>query len=556
LASNQYPSGKFPKVSIGIPISRAASVSRGRDAATAPAFERNLSQGTDGRSRPPKGCHASLRVSQEAANHGGSATEAPAAVPAKVSLSQPDDPAHEQTGTFSFGTRKEQGSQLDQLEKRPFMSSQGKRLVESADKIKPNSEVLRMKLWEILGGTAQTKQAVASPNPEDIETPDQPKRQTTNGPSIGNKKVYTSPRPVNIKTPDLLNCQTASYTKSKPSSDPIESDSDAPQVVVISPVTHTLGRKKAPAASKQHDKSQSAKKPLSTSRSAPKQKTMDNVFVFNEKCTPKTVGKSANGNSACLRNLRSSNRKAKAGLKKINCSDRISDKTTQDDREGQLPTKNAPSESKGEKTASFSSFSRTGKTAESRSRSPTREKRLKGMAKVGPRKMQFSEKLLAMELNDGEDKVSSQNTSSKTKENYSSSLHRKENANFNKTSEISPQAHTSAGNNFNSPLPGAASPSPEPKTYPWDHEASPQINSNIGEKFARPLADRFRDMQDDFASPTFANNVNGYHQRSKMLDDDTYSPKFPRSANRSKSSTYASDPGSAPLVGFKSLKHF
>jgi hypothetical protein len=63
-------------------------------------------------------------------------------------------------------------------------------------------------------------------------------------------------------------------------------------------------------------------------------------------------------------------------------------------------------------------------------------------------------------------------------------------------------------------------------------------------------------MQDDFASPTFAKNVNGYHQRSKMLDDDTYSPKFPRSANRSKSSTYASDPGSAPLVGFKSLKHF
>jgi hypothetical protein len=54
LASNQYPSGKFPKVSIGIPISRAGSVSRGRDAATAPAFERNLSQATDGRSRPLK----------------------------------------------------------------------------------------------------------------------------------------------------------------------------------------------------------------------------------------------------------------------------------------------------------------------------------------------------------------------------------------------------------------------------------------------------------------------------------------------------------------------
>uniref|UniRef100_A0ACD5VXH8 Uncharacterized protein n=2 Tax=Avena sativa TaxID=4498 RepID=A0ACD5VXH8_AVESA len=548
LASNQYPSGKFPKVSIGIPISRAGSVSRGRDAATAPAFERNLSQGTDGRSRPPKGCNAPLRASQEAANHGGSGTEAPEAVPVNLSLSQPDDHAREKTGTFSFGTRKEQCSQLDQLEKTPFESSQGKRLVESADKTKPNSEVLRMKLWEILGGTAQTKQAVASPNPEDIETPDQPKRQTANGPSPGNKKVYTSPLPDNIKTPDLLNCQTASYMKSKPSSDPIESDSDTPQVVEIRPVTRTLGRKKAPAASKQQDKSQSAKKPLSTSRSAPKQKTLDNVFAFNEKCTPKTVGKSANGNSACLRNLRSSNKKAKVELKKTHCSDRISDKTTQnDDREGQLRTRNAPSENKEEKTASYSSLSRPGKTAESRSRSPTREKPLKGIAKVGPRKMQFSEKLLATTLKEGEDKVSSQNISSKSKGNYYSSLHQKENANFNKASDGSPQAHTTAGNSFNSPLYGAASPSPEPKTYPWDHEESPQINGKLGEKFDSPLADRFRDMRDDFPSPTFANNVNGYHQRSKMLDDDTYSPKNPRNMNRSRSSSYASDPGSEPL---------
>uniref|UniRef100_A0ACD6A4Q5 Uncharacterized protein n=2 Tax=Avena sativa TaxID=4498 RepID=A0ACD6A4Q5_AVESA len=570
LASNQYPSGKFPKVSIGISISRAGSVSRGRDAATAPAFEKNLSQATDGRSRPPKGCNASLRVSQEAANHGGSATEAPEAVPVKLPLSQPDDHAREQTGTFSFGTRNEQGSQLDQLGNTPIVSSEGKRLVESAEKTKPNSEVLRMKLWEILGGTLQTKQAVASPNPEDIETPDQPKRQTANGPSSGNKKVSMSPLPDNIKTPDLLNCQTASYTKNKPSSDPIESDSDTPQAETR-PVTRTLGRKKAPAASKQQDKSQSAKKPLSTSRSAPKQKTLDNVFVFNEKCTPKTVG-----NYACLRNLRSSNRKAKVEVKKIHCSDRISDKTTQDDdREGQLPTRNAPSENKGEKTASFSSLSRTGKTAESHSRSPKREKPLKGRAKVGLRKMQFSEKLLATTLKEGDDKVSSQNISSKSKENYSSSLHRKENAKSNKSSDRSPRAQTAAGNNFNSPLSGAASPSPEPKTYPWDHEASPQINGKLGEKFvspspepktypwdheaspqingklrekfASPLTDRFRDMGDDFASPTFANNVNGYHQRSKMLDDDTYSPKYPRSVNRSRSGSYALDPVSEPL---------
>ncbi|CAM0907967.1 unnamed protein product [Alopecurus aequalis] len=546
LASSQYPSGKFRKVSIGIPIPKAGSVSRDRDAASAPAFERNLSQRTDGGSGPPNVHSASLRVSQEAANHGGSATEVPEAVPVEVSPSQPDDHASKQTGTFSFGTRKEQGSQLGQLEKTPFVSSQGKRAAESADKTKPNSEVLRTKLWEILGGNSRTKQAVASPNPEDIETPDQPKRQTANGPSSGIKKVYTSRFPDSIKTPDPLNCQTASYTRSKPSSDHIESDSDTPQVVAVRPVTRTLGRKKAPAASKQQGKSQSAKKPLSTSRSAPKQKTPDNVFVFNEKCTPKTVGKTANNNSGSLRNLRSSNRKAKVELKKIHCSDRISDKTTQDDREGQLPTGNVPSENKGEKTASFSSLSRTGKTAESRSRSPTREKQLNGMAKVVPQRTQISKKL-ATTLNEGEEKVSSQNISSKSKENYSSSLHRKENANLNKASDISPQAHTVAGNHFNLPPSWAASPSPELKTYPWDHEVSPQINGKLGEKFASPLADRFRGMQDDFASPTFATNVNGYHPRNKMLHDDTYSPKYPRSVNRSRSSSYASDPGSEPL---------
>ncbi|KAI4968866.1 hypothetical protein ZWY2020_046196 [Hordeum vulgare] len=465
---------------------KTGSVSGSRDAAAAaaaaPAFERNPSQGTDGRSRPPKakGHNASLRVSQEAANHGGSATEAPEAAHVRGSLSQPDDHAREQTGTFSFGTRKEQGSQLDQLQKTAFVTSQ----------TKPNSEVLRMKLWGILG-TSQTKQAVASPNLEDIETPDQPKSLTTNVPSLGIKKVYTSRFPDIIKTPDLLNCQTATYAKSKPSSDPIESDSDTPQVVEIRPVTRNLGRKKAPAASKKQDKSQSAKKPLPTSRSAPKQKKLDSVFVFDEKCTPKTVGKSANGNSGCLRNLRSSSRKAKAELKKVHCSDTISDKITQDAR-GQLSSRNAPSENKGEKTTSLSSLSRTGKTAESRSRSPTREKRLNGMAKVGPQKMQLSEKLLPKTLNEGEDKLSSQKISSKSKENYSSVPHRKENSNLSKASVRSPQAHKPVGNNLKSPPSGAAaaSPSPEPKI-----------------------------------------------------------PKYPKSVNRSRSSSYASDPGSEPSDG-------
>ncbi|XP_066317957.1 meiosis-specific protein PAIR3-like [Miscanthus floridulus] len=288
LASSQYPSGKFPKVSVGITIPRAGTVSRGGDATPTPTLDRNLSQGTDGLSRP-KGDNTLPRVSQEAVNHAVSTEGAPEADPVmKVSVSQPDDNACEQTGTFSFGTRREQGSNsLDKLGTPEFVSSQRKQNLESADKGKPNSEMLRMKLWEILGGTSQNKQAVASPNPDDIETPDQPRSQTVKGPSSGNEEVFTSPFPDNIKTPDPLKRQTVNFTKCKLSLDPIESDSDSPKVVERRPVTRSLGRKKAPASYKKQ--SRSAKKPLSTFRSTPKKKILDNVFTFNEKCTPKTV---------------------------------------------------------------------------------------------------------------------------------------------------------------------------------------------------------------------------------------------------------------------------
>ncbi|XP_062205755.1 meiosis-specific protein PAIR3-like [Phragmites australis] len=550
LASNQYPSGKFPKVSVGITIPRAGSVSRGRDAAATPAFETILSQGTDGRSRPPKGDNASLRVSQEAANHDRSTKGAPEDGPVmKVSVSQPNDNTREQTGTFSFGTRREQGSNLDKFETPEFISSQGKQNLVSTDKSKPNSEMLRMKLWEILGGTSQKKQAVASSTPDDIEIPDQPKCQTANGPSSGNKQVFTSPVPDNIKTPDPLSRQTVNFTKCKPSSDPIESDSDSPKVVEIRPVTRSLGRKKAPAASKQQ--SRSAKKPLSTFCSAPKQKMLDNVFAFNEKCTPKTVVKHAIGDSGSFRNLRSSNRKAKVEVQKIHYSDRISDKTTQDDREGNLSSRNAPSEKKGQKDTSFSSLSRTGKTAESCSRSPKRGRRLNVVAKVGPGKMQFSENLLAKTLNDGHNKLSSpRKTSLKSKANDSfSSPHQRENNDFNipENSDRSPHAHRATQNNFNSKLSDAANPSPEPKMYACYHDASTEINGEFGQKVASPWADRFRDTPDYFVSPTLAANVNISPQISKGIDEDLHTSKYPKTTDRSRSSSLATDPESEPL---------
>ncbi|XP_006661760.1 meiosis-specific protein PAIR3 [Oryza brachyantha] len=542
LASNQYPCGKFPKVSVGITIPRASSVSRGRDAASNAAFERNLSQGTDGRSRPPKMDNASLRVSPEAANHDGSVETVPKPVPAKVSVSQPDDNALEQTGTFSFGTRREQDSHLNQLDRPPLVSSQGKRQMESADKNKPNSEVLRMKLWEILGGASQNKEAVSSPNPEDIETPCQPKSQTANGPSLGRKQVFTSPVPYNIKTPAQLNSQTAN----KPSSDPIESDSDSPQVVEVRPITRSLGRKKAPAASTHQDKSGSAKKPLSTHRSTPKQKVVDNVFAFNDKCTPKTVGKSAIGDSGSLRNRRSSSRKAKIEPKKARCSDRISDKTTQDGSERKVPSKYVPSENKGEKANSFSSLSRAGKTAESCSRSPKREIRVNMMANVGPRKMQFTENLPAKTLNDGEHKPSSpQLTSLKNKGKCSSISPRQKEKDNTHVPEASDR--TAGGDSFNSTPSGGVNPSPVLKKYSWERDASPEIYGKFVQKDASPLADRFRDMPDDFASPTFAANIKISPQRSKMLDDDLFSSKYPKRVNRSRSTSYASDPEFEPL---------
>ncbi|CAN6288250.1 unnamed protein product [Urochloa humidicola] len=540
LASKQYPPGKLPKVSVGITIPRAGSVSRGKDAT--PAFDRNLSQGTDGISRPPKDVNASLRLSQEAAQNDGSTKGAPEGGSAmKVSLSQPDDNTREQTGTFSFGTRREQGSSLDKLETPEFISSQRKQNLESADKSKPNSEMLRMKLWEILGGTSQNKQAVASPNPDDFKTPGQPKSQTVKAPSSGNKEIFTSPFPDNIKTPDPLNRQSVNFTKCKPSLDPIESDSDSPKVVEVRPVTRSLGRKKAPAASKQQN--QSAKKPLSTFRSTPKKKVLNNVFTFNEKCTPKTVVKRAIGDSGSLRNLRSSNRKSKVEGQKIHYSDRISDKTTQDDKERKLSSRNT--HNKVEKATSFS-LSRTGKTAESSSRSPKRGRRVNVMPKVGPRKMQFSENLLAKSRNDEQNKLYSPHKMSlKSKENDSSTSPLKNTS--LKNSDGSPHGHTARENNFNSPPSGAANPSPEPKIYPWDHDVSPDITGKFGQEVASPWTDRFRDTPDDYPSPTLAPKVNTSPQTSKGLDGGLYTSKYPKSVDRSRSSSPASDPESEPL---------
>ncbi|CAL4916594.1 unnamed protein product [Urochloa decumbens] len=533
LASKQYPPGnKLPKVSVGITIPRAGSVSRGKDAT--PAFDRNLSQGTDGISRPPKDDNASLRVSQEVAKNDRSAKGAPEAGSVmKVSLSQPDDNTREQTGTFSFGTRREQGSSLDKLETPEFIGSQRKQNLESADKSKPSSEMLRMKLWEILGGTSQNKQAVASPNPDDFKTPDQPKSQTVKAPSSGSKELFTSPFPDNIKTPDPLNRQTVNFTKCKPSLDPIESDSDSPKVVEVRPVTRSLGRKKAPAASKQQNRS--AKKPLSTFRSTPKKKMLDNVFTFNEKCTPKTVVKRAIGDSGSLRNPRNSSRKSKVEAQKVHYSDRISDKTTQDDKERKLSSRSTPSDNKVEKATSFS-LSRTGKTAESCSRSPKRGRRVNVMPKVGPRKMQFSENLLAKTQNDEQNKLYSPRTISlKSKGNDSSTSL--------KNSDGSPHGHTAAENNFNSPPSGAANPSPEPKIYPWDHDVSPEITGKFGQKVASPWTDRFRDTPDDYPSPTLAPKENTSPQG---LDGGLYSSKYPKSVDRSRSSSPASDPESEP----------
>lgn len=538
--TNQYSSGKLPKVSVGITIPRASSVSRGKVGSV--AFDRNLSQGTDGMSKPPKDDNAPLRVSQEAAKNDGSAEGAPEAGSVmKVSLSQPDGNTHEQTGTFSFGTRREQLSSIDKLETPEFKSSQRKRNLESANKNKPNSEMLRMKLWEILGGTSQNKQAVASSNPDNFETPDQPKSQPVKAPSSGNKEVFTSLFPDNIKTPDPLNRQTVNFNKCKPSLDPIESDSDSPKVVEIKPVTRSLGRKKAPAASKQQ--SRSAKKPLSAFRSKPKKKMPDNVFTFNEKCTPKTVVKHAIGDSGSLRNLRSSNRKAKVEAQKINYSERISDKTTQDDKEGNLSSRNTPSDNKVERATSFSSLSQTGKTAESCSRSPKRGRIVDVMPKVVPRKMQFSENLLAKTRNDEQNKLYSPcKISLKSKENDSSTSPPP------KKSDRIPHGHTAAENNFNSPPSGAANPSHEPKIYPWDHDASPEITGKFGQNVASPWTDRFRDTPDDYPSPTLAPKVNTFPQTSKGLDGDLYTSKYPKSVDRSRSSSFASDPESEPPV--------
>jgi hypothetical protein len=550
LASKQYPFGKFPKVSVGITIPRAGSVSRSRDSPATAAFERNLSQGTDGRSRPPKCDNSSFQISQKAANHDGSAKGENEVGCDKVSVSQPDDNANEQTGTFSFGTRREQGSNHDKSETPEFVCSQGKRQLESANKSKPNSEVLRMKLWEILGGASQNKQALASLCPDDTETPDKPNSQTAKGPSSGNKHIFTSPLPDTIKTPDLLDHH---FTKCKQSSDLIESDLGSPVVVQLRPVSCSLGLKKVPAVSKQQ--SGSAKKPFSTLRSSSRQKE-DTVFTFDEKHTTKRVVKHGIGDSGSLRTLRRSTRKAKPVVQKIHYSGRFSDKTTQDEREGKLCTRNRPSEDKGEKATSIS-LSRTWKPAASCSRSPKRGRWLNLMANVAPHMMQFPESLFAKTQNNGLNKLSSpQKTSLGSKKNDSpSSPQSRENLNILENSVRSPHAHGAAENSFNSQPSRPANPSPELKRHPWDHGLSSEINGKF-EQVTSPWAGGFRGTPDDFASPTLAANVNISQQAAKGLDGNLYTSKYSKSMDKSRSSFLVSDPESEPAVFFAKLKIF
>jgi hypothetical protein len=403
-----------------------------------------------------------------------------------------------------------------------------------------------MKLWEILGGTSQNKQALASPCPDHTETHDKPNSQTAKGPSSENKQIFTS-LPDTIKTPDQLNHH---FTKCKQSSDLIESDSGSPIVVELRPVSCSLGPKKVPAISKQQSGSEK------TLHSSPRQKKEDTVFIFNEKHKTKTVVKHAIGDSGSLRTLRRSTRKAKPVVQKIHYSGRFSDKTTQDEGEGKQSSRNWPSENKGEKATSIS-LSRTWKPAASCSRSPKKGRRLNLMANVAPHMIQFPETLFVKKENNGLNKLSSpQKTSLGNKKNDSPSPPQsRENLNIPENSDRSLHAHGAAENSFNSQPSRSANPSPEPKKRPWDHDLSPEINGKF-EQVTSPWAGGFRGTPDDFASPTLAANVNISQQAAKGLDGNLYTSKYSKIMDMSRSSFLVSDPESEPVVFFAKLKIF
>ena len=392
LGSSQYPSGRFPKVSIGITTDKCSKTGSGlrKDAASLPAGGRTFScQGAEETTRTGIVETSERNRSDDVENHKASAwfstrfersahDEAQNAETVKffinsASVLKSEIGVHRKFDTVAYGKTREKGRNVPRVEEVAFATVQethvvdkgnireepektaefnekrlnsvtygnrGERRVdvertvdiafstkqlagerndkEPEEMAKCNNDVLKMKLWEILGtAPSENKHTMNSndmeykerinvnqngENPKGnvagtkLNSPD--REQNKENLSINQSREYKKGKAARgklnsrgVENKENLNIkQTREFHKRKAArvkqnSDTIETDSESPNEVMRRPVTRSLTHKKAPA--KRVQKLQCSvsyeKKPLSSSSSDFKLKReKKNIFAFDE----------------------------------------------------------------------------------------------------------------------------------------------------------------------------------------------------------------------------------------------------------------------------------
>ncbi|XP_072978378.1 meiosis-specific protein PAIR3 isoform X1 [Typha angustifolia] len=482
LGSNQYPSGRFPKVSIGVTVEKCPKMGYGmrvEDGCAMPTSERKFLQGrvleenkscvivesTEERQKETKDQKASLCLSTRYVHHETPTAETLHVISNRASVIQSEDHICKKVDTVSFRNAREKGENSGQVEEAAFTSVQemmapdrGACREQPSGITKHDNRALRMKLWEILGTASQTKQAVNAIDYEDTRISDQHK------------------------------CQVGRLPKDKHYSDPIETDSESPNQVERRPVTRSSTRKKIPTVTIQK---MQYKKTLSSFSLAHKQKLEEkNIFAFEDgEQKAVSLGKTADGNFSSFKGKRIEHKKTKVKPRRIHFPMKLtSEKSLQNiERE---ENKSSPDK------------------ASSRSKE-------EGCSPCLPRQ-------------------SEKGNSQTSKEVPNVSIHSK-----GETQEQlngSPLACAAGTHGY------AFSPSPAKQTPMWEHEKSPCLRNDAPwKKVSSPSIARYRNSPDDFQSPTFAMNANASSQRSKLRDEVSYSPRVPKSLDSSKSGSYASD---------------
>ncbi|XP_073117383.1 meiosis-specific protein PAIR3 isoform X2 [Elaeis guineensis] len=276
LGSSLCPSGRFPKVSIGITVERCPKMGYGstKDGAALPTWERvSSSQGKVlEENRGPGIVEASegrLAAKDQKASpglvcHETPTTEAVQIFANRASMLQSEDCFHKKIDTVAPRKRREKDGNSERVEEVLVAATEEMHALDEdiggehpKGMNKNNNEALRMKLWAILGSASQNKQNMISPDVEDTILHINHEREP----------------------------QMDKVAKPKQNSDTIETDSESPKQTIRRPVTRSLARRKAPptTARKLEGQAGSRKRPLSSSISGSKLKLDGkNIFSFEE----------------------------------------------------------------------------------------------------------------------------------------------------------------------------------------------------------------------------------------------------------------------------------